>query len=472
MPSDLVSLLPQILLAAAGLAVFCLGAFWRGRPRHLLFVVALAGAASAWGAAWVPSGAPFSLNHLIDPGGAGRYFTLISCTIAVLTLLFLRQYADRRGFAGDEVFGLLLLAALGMTLVGSATHWLILILGLELLSVALYVLLAADRRAPQSAEAGLKYFVMGAVASAFLVFGVAVLYGFTGTLEIAGTVSGQGGEGVLLGLALVLTGIGFKVSAVPFHLWTADVYEGAPAPVTAFLSTGSKAALFGVLLRMSADMGDSLWAYWGPALWALATLTATVGNVTALAQTRLKRLLAYSSIAQMGYLLMALLAVRQGGEAAVLFYLAVYAVMDLGAFGIVGTFSDTGADRADLEDCRGLGASRPWRAAVLAACLLALAGLPPTGGFVGKFIVFRAVVGAGYPILALIGLGTALVSVFYYVRVVVAMYMRGAKEGSSLPGMDPLTSAAAAGVVLLVLWLGIFPASLLEFVSRAALSLR
>ena len=226
---------------------------------------------------------------------------------------------------------------------------------------------------------------------------------------------------ILLALALILVGIGFKISLVPFHLWTPDVYQGAPAPVTAFLSTGSKVALFAALLRFALLAPEPVWDYCLPALWVLAVLTMAVGNLTALYQTRVKRLLAYSSIAQMGYLFMTLLAVKQGGLPALLFYLAVYAVMDLGAFGLIGSFSPAQAqpDLDELEDYQGLGYSQPWRAAILAVCLISLAGLPPTAGFMGKLVLFRAVLHADFVVLAVIGILTVIISIYYYFKVVV-----------------------------------------------------
>jgi NADH-quinone oxidoreductase subunit N len=435
--------------------------------------VAAAGAA----ALTLTPGGPSS-EGMLDLGGYARFFTFLFMVITGLTILFLRQYAGSRGLAGDELYGLLLFAALGMVLVAGALNWVIFFLGLELLSLALYVLIALRRDEAASNEAGLKYFIMGAVASAFLTFGIALLYAMSGTLEVAASLAAAPASPektpvILLALALILVGVGFKISLVPFHLWTPDVYQGAPAPVTAFLSTGSKVALFAALLRFSWSAAQPLWVYCLPVIWGLAVFTMAVGNVTALYQTRVKRLLAYSSIGQMGYLAMALVAVRQGALPALMFYLAVYAVMDLGAFGLIGSLSAETAspDLDELADYQGLGYLQPWRAAVLAVCLISLAGLPPTAGFMGKFALFRAVLQADYPVLAVIGILTVIIAIYYYVKVVIALYMRPAGSGLALPGIEPAGLLAAAIILAAVLWLGLLPSSLLSLLARIAAAL-
>ena len=390
--------------------------------------------------------------------------------ITIITLLFLRRYSLTHGFAGDELYALLIFAALGMVLVVAGANWVIFFLGLELMSLALYVLIAIRRGEPYGNEAALKYFIMGAVASAFLTFGLALLYAMTGTLSITASLAAVPASPgqlpvILLALALIFTGIGFKLSIVPFHLWTPDVYQGAPAPVTAFLSTGSKVALFAATLRFALAAAPPVWDYAWPVLWGLAVLTMAVGNLTALYQTKVKRLLAYSSIAQMGYLLMTLLAVKDGGAPAVMFYLVVYAVMDLGAFGIVGTFSGGETDREELSDYQGLGYSHPWRAGLLAVCLLSLAGLPPTAGFMAKLVIFRAVLHAHFIILAVLGIATVIVSIYYYINVVVHLYMHEKGDSAAAPGTDLAIGLAGAMILAAILWLGIMPESLLSVIS-------
>ncbi len=406
---------------------------------------------------------------MVDLGGYARYFNFLFAAITVLTLLFVRQYGKARGFAGDEFYGLLPFAALGMSLTAAAENWLIFFLGLELLSLSLYVLIAADKRQAAAGEAGLKYFVMGAVASSFLTFGLALLYAACGTLALKASLAPARGAAdlpmILLALSLILVGVGFKISLVPFHLWTPDVYQGAPAPVTAFLAAGSKVALSGALLRFALLAGDSLWSYCLPVVWVLAVLTMVVGNVTALAQTRVKRLLAYSSVAQMGYLVMTLTAVKDTGAPAFMFYLAIYAVMDLGAFGILGSLSGE-QDLDALEDCQGLGYSQPWRGAILAACLIALAGLPPTAGFMGKFVLFRAVLEAGFVTLGVIGILTVIISIFYYFKVAVSLYMRPPEAVLAVPTPDLSVKVAGGVMLFLLFWLGVAPGGLLAAVAR------
>ncbi len=474
MDSGWLVILPHISLAAGGILIFCAGAFMRRRASDIIPVLAFASAACAGvSSAWIDPGGPGFLG-MLDGGGFSRFFAVIFSLITLMTLVFSHHYARDRGFAGDEFYGVLLFAALGMILVAGASHWLIFFLGLELLSLSLYVLIAARKNDPASNEAALKYFVMGSVAGGFLTFGIAVLYAVTGKMDISAglgsTMTADNRAGLLLGLSLVMVGIGFKISLVPFHLWTPDVYQGAPAPVTAFLSTGSKVAVFAALLRFSLCSHEAVWAYMAPLFWGLAALTMIVGNVTALAQTHLKRLLAYSSIAQMGYVLMALLAVKHGGASAVVFYLAVYALMDLGAFGAVAVLSGEDRERDDLEDYRGMGYVHPWRAGLLAVCLFSLAGLPPTAGFIGKFLLFHAAIQAGYVALALVGILAAIVSVYYYLRVMGILYMRTGEYGI-VPRTGILGDGAGMVILALLLLLGIVPSPLLTAISNIVASL-
>ncbi len=476
MPFDWTGLLPLLILAGGGTLIFLVGAFWRRRPQELLFALALLTAGAAGAAALLL--APLSPNFagMLDLGDYSRFFTLLLMFITIITLLFVRRYSLGHDFAGDELYALLMFAALGMVLAAAGTNWVIFFLGLELLSLALYVLIGIRKGEPYGNEAALKYFIMGAVASAFLTFGIGLLYAMTGTLEIAGSLAAAPAASgdlavILLALALILTGLGFKISLVPFHLWTPDVYQGSPAPITAFLSTGSKVALFAALLRFSLALAPPVWDYAWPVLWALAGLTMAVGNLTALYQTRVKRILAYSSIAQMGYLFMTLLAVREGGLPAQMFYLAVYALMDLGAFGIIGTFSPGDTDLEELADYQGLGYTHPWRAAIFATCLLSLAGLPPTAGFMGKLVLFRAVLQAKFITLAVIGIITVIISIYFYMNVVVHLYMHERGGGTKVFSPDLAIGLAGAVILAAILWLGILPDSLMQVITAIAASL-
>lgn len=474
MDSNWAIVLPHMILAIGGFAVFCIGAFWRSRPSNALFWAAFASALLSGAAVWLINPPEAAFSGMVDGGGYARFFSILICLITAISLLFSFEYARSRGFSGDEFYGCTLFAALGMMLVSGALHWLVFFLGLELLSISLYVLIASRKGHAASNEAALKYFIMGSVASGFLTFGIAVLYAVTGKMNIAqslGTyLSGAGQTGLLLGLSLILTGIGFKLSLVPFHLWTPDVYQGAPAPVTAFLSTGSKVALISALLRFTIYMAEGTWAILVPVFSILAVLTMVVGNICALSQIQLKRLLAYSSIAQMGYLIMTLAAAKQNGAPAILFYASVYALMDLGAFGTVGLLSKRKKDRDTIEDYRGLGFKRPWQAALLAVCLLSLAGLPPTAGFIGKFALFQAVLQSQFLILAIIGISAAIVSIYFYLKVIVVLYMRPAEAEAASPSAGFSGDLACAAVLVSIFWLGIVPSGLFDLISRVVSS--
>ena len=476
MATDWTGLLPLLILAGGGTLIFLIGAFWRGRPEGLLFALALLTALAAGAVVlFLPSPNP-SFESMLDLGGYARFFTLLLLFITSVTLLFVRQYALAHGFAGDELYALLIFAVLGMVLVAIGINWVIFFLGLELFSLALYILIAIKKGEPYGNEAAVKYFIMGAVASAFLTFGLGLLYAMTGTLQIAASLAAAQNypshlSVILVALALVLAGIGFKISLVPFHLWTPDVYQGSPAPITAFLSTGSKVALFAALLRFCLLMAPPVWNYAWPLFWALAILTMAVGNLTALYQTKVKRLLAYSSIAQMGYLFMTLLAVKDGGLPAVMFYLAVYALMDLGAFGIIGTFSKGATDLEDLTHYRGLGYSHPWRAAILATCLISLAGLPPTAGFMGKLVLFRAVLSANFIILPVLGMLTVIISIYYYINFVVHLYMHERGSGTPVARAGLTIGLACAAILVGILWLGVIPNSFLQIISNIVATL-
>ena len=417
-------LLPHLILTAGALLVFSMGAFWRTRPAGALLILTAATALLAGLAASLspaPGGRAFDM---LDAGPHARYFTMLICALTFLTVLLLSTYARERGFERDEIYALILLAALGMILLAGAVNWVIFFLALETLSLALYVVIAGRRGDPLAGEAAVKYFIMGAVASAFLLFGIALIYAATGTTDIAAGMKSTASPGTALaGLGFILVGLGFKASLAPFHLWTPDVYQGAPAPITAFLSTGSKVAVFAALLRLAMLGQAGLWPRLFPVLWAMAALTMVAGNLGALTQTHIKRMLGYSSVAHMGYLLMALLAAPVVGPAPVMFYAAVYGFMDLGAFGGLGLLSPVQSDLDKLADARGLGYAHPWTGALVAVSLLSLAGLPLTGGFLGKFLIFQAAVKAGFTVLAVIGILAAIASIYFYLRILVALYM-------------------------------------------------
>ena len=474
MNSDwILSMLPHICLGMGGFLIFCAGGFLKKRPADLLFGMAVAAALlSGLAVFFFPQGAD-NPNQMLDIDGFGAYFYLLLTVITLLALLFARQYARHQGFSGDEFYGILLFAALSMFLTAGALHWLAFFLGVEFLSISFYILIALSTRKPGSSEAALKYFIMGSVAGAFLVFGIAVLYAATGTMVIADSLGPYADPAqqnlILLGFSLILVGIGFKLSLVPFHFWTPDVYQGAPAPVTAFLSTGAKLCVLAALVRFGAASAEWLWTFMTPVLWIMAALTMIGGNIAALTQERLKRLLAYSSMAHMGYLLMGLLAIRETGPGPFLFYAAVYGLMDIGAFGSVALLSPAdpeAVDREDLADYRGIGLSHPLVGGTLAISLLSLAGLPPTGGFFGKFVLFRAALLDDFEVLAVIGILTAIVSIYVYLKVIVALYFSPRTGERMVPEPPLLGRAAGVAVMVLIVWMGVFPSPLLEVIGR------
>ena len=447
------SILPLMILGAGALVILLLGAVVPGRYGIAVGVAAALGAAG-WVLQTPPSQAAI-LGLTVSP--FARFFTALFGVTAALTLLISRDWMVRRRIEGEEYPATVLFATLGMVAVSGASNLLILFLGLESLTFAFYLLAAMDRDDPNSAEAGIKYLLIGGTAAAFTAFGLALIYAGAGTLDLA-AVAGEGGDGLVLsGWGFLLAGLAFKVSLVPFHLWTPDVYEGAPTPVAAFLATGSKAAGVAALLILLGKSGTTF--LHGP-LWGLAVLSMVVGNLAALRQQNIKRMLGYSAIAQMGYVVMALLTGNSDGYGAAAYYLVVYSAMNLAAFGAVGAL--TGDDSGGLIDefC-GMGYYAPYRSAVLALSMLALAGIPPTAGFTGKFSLFRAALSGGEVALAVVGMLTAAASLYYYLRVVAALYLRPAGASVTVPVTTPATMIPLTAAAFLLILLGIWPGFLL-----------
>jgi NADH-quinone oxidoreductase subunit N len=470
------SVLFQLLLAGGGITIFTVGAFVKNKSKPLLFGLAIGTVLSAAIAALLIDGGRIPFFQMLDVSDYARFFNVLFGLAAFFALLFSHQHAGLLQVTGDEFYGLMILAVLGMSLVAGANHWLVFFLGFELLSLAFYILIAMRRNDGTGNEAALKYLVMGMVSGGFLAFGIAVFYAASGTLDmpigLTATKQTWSATGMLLSLALILTAVGFKISLVPFHLWTPDVYQGAPTPVTALLTTGSKIAVFAGLLRILMLSSNWLWERSTPVLWTLAAATLLTGSITALAQTRIKRLLAYSSVAQMGYAVMGVLAIKEDGGLAVMFYFAAYALMDLGAFGVIATLcASPESDLDELDSYRGLGYSHPWQAALLSICLLSLAGLPPTAGFIGKFMVFKAVLQSGYSVLAAIGIASAILSIFVYLKVIVVMFMRTKTDMAVTSGFGTAARVAFAVILFGVLWAGIFPSPLQTLIARIVASI-
>lgn len=462
---DLLLFSPHLILTLGILTCFVLGTLFK-RPAGL-YGVALAASALAGilALAVYPAQPPDlpALNHFLATGRLSAFFLPLLCALGVGVLLFLGPALKREGHGhDDELYALFLSALLGGLLLAGGNNWLAFFLGLELLSLPLYILIGL-RKDGQGGEAAVKYFVMGATASGVLLFGIGLIYAGSGSLDIAASLQRPpGGGAVLLGLGMVLAGQAFKLSLAPFHLWAPDVYRGAPAPVSALLTSVVKAAVAGGLLRMALAMGPELWPATEPVLWGLAALTMLAANLAALAQTSLKRMLGYSSAAHMGYLLMGVLCLPRTGPGPVMYYAAALAVMDLAAFGGLSLLEDGNAPVDELNSLHGQGRARPWGAFLLASGLAGLAGLPPTAGFTGKLLLFRATVVGGYPWLSVLGILGAALSVFYYLRALAALYLADADR--PVPPEHPTVSGGVAVFLLLALLvgLGLIPSPILD----------
>jgi NADH-quinone oxidoreductase subunit N len=478
--SDAAAIAPMLWLVVGGCALLLIDAFFpRPTKTHLAVIAALflGVAAVAVRDRLGQAGATVWSGALASDAFA-RYFELTFLAIALLSVALGAVYFRREQEEVAEFFPLVLFATVGMMLMASATDMITLFLGLELMSIAVYVLAASQRHSLHSNEAGFKYLLLGAFSSAFLLYGMSMLYGAFGTtslIELAQRVREAGSAQLpalfWLGWGLLLVGLGFKIAMVPFHMWTPDVYDGAPAPVTAFMAAGVKAAAFAALLRVAWTGLPAMGQGWYTLLAAFTVVTMTFGNLVALAQTNLKRMLAYSAIAHAGYLLIGVLSVS--GDAAdpatrgVLFYLTVYALMNLGAFAVITLVGRKGEERVQLSGFAGLGRRHPMAAAALTVCMLSLAGIPPTAGFWGKFYVFEAAVRSGHVLLAVLGVLNSAVAAYYYLRVVVFLFMREPGE-DAYQGNDVQVRVVLTASAVLLLWLGLFPGPVAELARRGA----
>jgi NADH-quinone oxidoreductase subunit N len=440
--ADWLRILPQLIVLGAALLTLIVDLFLPAGRKAWLYVVALAGVIGAG----VATALMFTMGDgqdaffgMIRSDWTALLAYLIILFAAVLGILFSPDYLKRRAFAHHgEYYALLLLSTFGMMLMSAAVSLMIVFVGLEALSLPLYVLCAILPRDLRSQESGLKYFLLSSFASAFLLYGIALTFGSVGSSSVVAIrlfvtanpfslISGYGPI-LVVAIGLMAVGLAFKVSAVPFQAWTPDVYVGAPAPVTAFMSVGTKVAAFVAIARIFLDALFPLAAQWQPIFWVLTILTIIGGNLLAITQRDVKRMLAYSSVANAGYMLIAITVATQQAYAALLVYLATYAVMNLGAFGVVGLVERADKTGATLDDFAGLGRRRPLLAGAMAVFLFALAGIPLTSGFVGKFSVFYTAVQGGHLDLALLGAVASVAGMFYYLRVVWAMYFTEAQE--------------------------------------------
>ncbi len=483
-PEDLIRVLPETLWCIFGVLLMLLQPFTRNR--HVLSFFAILGTilgTSATIYAYTSVGAGSAFGGLIQLDAFSIFFHLLVGAVSILVVLISGPYLERENLESAEFFALVLFATAGMGVLSSAQELLTAFIGLEMSSISSYVLAGYRRDTIKSSESAMKYFLLGSFATAFFLYGIALVYGVTGTTNLALMGTADSTSNLLkLGLALILIGLGFKVAAAPFQLWTPDVYEGAPTPVTALFSAGPKAATFALLLRIFADVPAAT-HFWFWAFWILAVLTMFVGNLGALVQTNVKRMLAYSSIAHAGYILVAFAAVTflegnsdTGGAAAyaaVLFYLLSYALVKLGAFTIVSQLGGAGEKHLSLDDYAGLGSRQPVVAATLSLFLLSLLGLPVTAGFFGKFYVFKAAVNSHLIWLAVLMAANSIIGAYYYFRLIVVMYMREpnteagpapAVIGFPLP-VNVVLAVTAAGTV----YFGLFPNQVLSFVLQSNL---
>ena len=473
----LLKILPLLIVAGWGVILLILDLFIPQDRKVLTAVLAAFGLLGGMVAAVLQfgrSGVLFSGMLVID--GFTSFMQILFLGTGLIAIAQAYEYLRRRKIERGEYYVLLTFSISGMMLMAMAGDLIVIFIALELLSIPLYILSGFARPQPISEEAALKYFILGAFASGFMVYGIALVFGATATTSLAGVfqaiTAATGSPGlVMVGAALILVGLGFKVAAVPFHMWTPDVYEGAPSSVTAFMSVGAKAGGFAALLRILVAAFPGAGAIWGPVTMWIAALTMTWGNIAAIAQTNIKRMLAYSSIAHAGYIFMALPAsaiLPDATEAvrAALFYLMAYAITNLGAWGVVLALEKAEGTGLEIDDYGGLGSRRPLLALAMALFMLSFTGVPPTVGFIGKFYLFRAAIEANLIWLALIGVVTSLISAYYYLRIVVVMYMQpGEPESRTEVLLNSTVWLAGIGTLLF----GVLPAPLLALASLAGL---
>jgi len=473
MISSLNAIVPTACVTAAAIAAMVAEAFrdpGERMPIAGLGLVGLVGAAIATVLLWNHNTSSFGV---VVADNFGLFVTGILIVVGLLSLAISGPTIDRERLPAGEYYALMLFATAGMMLMATASDLLVIFLALEVLSLAVYVLTGIRRESPAATEAAFKYFLLGAFSSAFFLYGIAFTYGLTGSTRldrIGGLIASQALAPTpmqLLAVGLVLVGFAFKVSAVPFHMWTPDAYEGAPPAVTGFMSTGVKAAAFAAFVRVFLSAFEPLRGSWSDVLWVIAAATMIVGTVVGVAQSNVKRMLAYSSIAHGGYLLIALLSANDVGKGAVLFYLLTYAITNIGAFGVIALLDNANRPNDRVGDYAGLWNDHAALAALMTVFLLSLGGFPPMAGFIAKWYVFSAAVKAGYYGLAIIGVLTSVVSVFFYVRIVVMMYMTPTNTPAQFPAVPKVAGAALVFSAILIFYLGVLPTRVLDWAAAS-----
>jgi NADH-quinone oxidoreductase subunit N len=473
-PQDFYYLLPEIVLTLGGILLLVVDVLTGGR-RTLLAWVAM-GTIAATAIALVPTaGANLTIARgLIAVDGFALFFKVLVLVTAAITILMSARYLEVEGIRPGEYYFLILCATLGMMFMAGGIDLVTIFIGLETMAVSFYILTGLLKPSRRSNEAAVKYFLLGAFSLGILLYGMSLLYGLSGTTNLrqimTALAAGATTPTLLLALILVVAGIGFKIAAVPFHMWAPDVYEGAPTPVTAFLSVGSKAASFAMLLRIFLEGLPFLKAEWQLLFYVLAAITMTVGNVAALTQSNVKRMLAYSSIAHAGYVLIGIVAATPRGVTAALIYLMLYVFMQLGAFLVVTMMRRQDVIGDELKDLSGLYFRNPAAAVAMLLFMLSLGGIPPTAGFMGKLWLFGAAIEAGYVGLAVIGVVNSAISLYYYVRIVVFMWIKEPAPGSPVVA-SPAVATALGLTFAATIFLGIYPRPLFDFAEASAASL-
>ena len=478
---NLAAIMPETILSIVAMVLLLLNVFVPGEQKAYLGYLSFIGIVVAFFSVVTGWNAPLALQEgfsgSVLQDNFSLFFNGIVLVSAGLAVLISDQYLNREECNHGEIYPLILFASAGMMLMASGTDLMTIFLGLEVLSVSLYVLAGFNRANLKSNEAGLKYFLLGAFSTGFLLYGMALTYGATGTTKIAKiaayaamNTSVVNNPMFYVGMLLMAVGFSFKIAAAPFHMWTPDVYEGAPTPMTAFMSAGPKAAGFAAFLRVFIVAMPSLKVEWSGLLWVLAVLTMTAGNIIALRQDNIKRMLAYSSIAHAGYALVGFTAGNVDGTTGILFYLLSYAFMNIGAFAVIILVGKKGEENNNVSDYAGFGFKHPILAVVLSLFLFSLAGMPPTAGFVGKFYLFSGAIKAGYVWLAIIGVLNSAASVYYYLRVMVFMYMKEPAEEFDWLKLSPAVLLSITISVVGVLLPGIVPSYLLQVAAQAAKS--
>ncbi len=473
MMSSFNAIVPMLCVTAAGLAAMIAEAFRDpGEPMPIagLGIVGLVGSAIASLLLWDRNLSSFGV---VTADNFGLFVTWILIIVGLLSMVFAGPTIDRERLPQGEFYALTLFALAGMMLMATASDLLIIFLALEVLSIPVYVLTGIRRDRAVASEASFKYFLLGAFSSAFFLYGIAFTYGLTGSTRLDRIGSLMAAQAMtptpmqLLAVGLLFVGFAFKVSAVPFHMWTPDAYEGAPPAVTGFMSTGVKAAAFAAFARVFLAAFEPLRGEWSAVLWIVAAATMILGTFVGVTQSSVKRMLAYSSIAHGGYLLLAILSGNDLGKGAILFYLLTYAVTNLGAFGVIGLLENRTDANDRVEDYAGLWTEHPALAAAMTIFLLSLGGFPPMAGFIAKWYVFSAAVKAGYTTLAIVGVLTSVVSVFFYLRIVVMMYMTPSDGHVRFPAVPTAAGVALAVSAILIFYLGILPTRVLDWAAAS-----